>query len=89
MAVIYKDSLKIAMMMGEPHGHRTVNALSFPLIGIGNSEIYVMDADGGNQQNLTNHPRGDIGPAWLNTPFSVSPTGKKFAMWGWLKQLDR
>ena len=55
----------------------------------GNYEIYVMDADGGNLQNLTNHPGGDFGPAWLNTPFSVSPTGKKFTIWGWLKQLDR
>ena len=55
----------------------------------GNSEIYVMDADGGNLQNLTNHPGGDIGPAWLNTPFSVSPTGKKFTIWGRLKQVDR
>ena len=55
----------------------------------GNYEIYVMDADGGNLQNLTNNPHSDSGPAWLNTPFSVSPTGKKFTRWGWLKQLDR
>ena len=55
----------------------------------GNSEIYVMDADGGNLQNLTNQPHIDSGPAWLNTPFSVSPTGKRFTIWGWLKQLDR
>ena len=27
------------------------------------SEIYVMDADGGNQQQLTNHPRNDGNPA--------------------------
>ena len=54
-----------------------------------NSEIYVMDADGGNLQNLTNNPHSDSGPAWLNTPFSVSPTGKKFTMWGRLKQVDR
>ena len=53
-----------------------------------NSEIYVMDADGGNQQNLTNNPGGDFGPAWLNSPFSVSPAGKKFTIWGWLKQDD-
>ena len=52
-------------------------------------EIYVMDADGGNLQRLTNNPNADVGPAWLNTPFSVSPTGKKFTIWGWLKQLDR
>ena len=54
-----------------------------------NSEIYVMDADGGNQQNLTNNPSGDFGPAWLNSPFSVSPAGKKFTIWGSLKQVDR
>ena len=34
------------------------------------SEIYVMDADGGNQQNLTNHPSDDRSPSW-------SPDGKR------------
>ena len=52
-------------------------------------EIYVMDADGGNQQRLTNNRHGDFSPAWLNSPFSVSPAGKKFTMWGWLKQVGR
>ena len=52
-------------------------------------EIYVMEADGGNLQNLTNNPDADGAPAWLNSPFSVSPAGKKFTMWGWLKQVDR
>ena len=55
----------------------------------GNSEIYVMDADGGNPQNLTNNPHSDINPAWFNSPFSVSPAGKKFTMWGQLKQVNR
>jgi Tol biopolymer transport system component len=55
----------------------------------GNGEIYMIDADGGNLQNLTNNPRSDVSPAWLNSPFSVSPAGKKFTMWGWLKQVDR
>ena len=54
----------------------------------GDSEIYVMDADGGNPQNLTNNPRGDFSPAWLSSPFSVSPAGKKFTMWGRLKRVD-
>ena len=53
------------------------------------SDIYVMAADGGNLQNLTNNPHGDGSPAWLNSPFSVSTVGKKFTMWGWLKQVDR
>ena len=52
-------------------------------------EIYVMDADGGNPQNLTNNPQVDVGPAWLNSPFSVSPAGKQFTMWGWVKQVNQ
>ena len=54
-----------------------------------NTDIYVMDDDGGNLQKLTNNPRGDVSPAWLNSPFSVAPIGKKFTMWGWLKQSAR
>ena len=38
----------------------------------GNFEIYVMDADGGNQENLTNHPAYDREPDW-------SPDGRKIA----------
>ena len=38
----------------------------------GNSEIYVMDTDGGNQENLTNHPAYDAQPDW-------SPDGRKIA----------
>ena len=55
----------------------------------GNPEIYVINVDGGNPRNLSNHPEDDTAAAWLNFPFSVSPTGKKFTMWGWLKQVDR
>ena len=55
----------------------------------GNYGIYVMDADGRNPQNLSNNPHDDVSPAWLNSPFSVSPAGKKFTMWGRLKQIDR
>ena len=54
-----------------------------------NYEIYVMDADGGNPQNVTNNPHRDSSPEWLNAPFSVSLAGKKFTMWGRLKQVDR
>ena len=38
----------------------------------GNPEIYIMDADGGNQRNMTNSPAMDIGLAWAND-------GKKLA----------
>ena len=55
----------------------------------GNPEIYVMDANGGNQQNLTNNPHDDWSPSWFNSPFSVSPAGKTFTIWGWVKQVDR
>ena len=68
-----------------PDGER----IAFYSLRDGNAEIYVMDADGDNPQNLTNHPDVDANPAWLNSPFSVSAAGKKFTMWGWLKQVDR
>ncbi|MYE89548.1 hypothetical protein F4X33_11195, partial [Candidatus Poribacteria bacterium] len=55
----------------------------------GNGEIYVMDNDGANPQNLTNNPHDDCCPSWFNSPFSVSPRGRKFTMWGRLKQGDR
>ena len=55
----------------------------------GNSEIYVMEANGGNQQRLTNNRQDDFQPAWFNSPFSVSPAGKKFKVWGWVKQVNR
>ena len=38
----------------------------------GNWEIYVMDADGDNQRNLTNSPSDDTHPSW-------SPDGKRIA----------
>ena len=68
-----------------PNGER----IAFTSERAGNYEIYVMDADGGNEQNLTNHPDSDANPAWLNSPFSVSPAGKQFTVWGQLKQVDR
>ena len=55
----------------------------------GDYGIYVMDNDGGNQQKLTNNPHRDSNPEWLNSPFSVSLAGKKFTMWGRLKQVNR
>ena len=55
----------------------------------GNFEIYVMDADGANPRNLTNDPHDDTDPAWFDPAFSVTSEGKKFTMWGWLKQIKR
>ena len=40
----------------------------------GNSEIYVMDADGRNPVNLTNHSRRDAAPDW-------SPDGKRIVFY--------
>ena len=63
----------------------------------GNYEIYVMNADGARQvRRRTKDGSDDTDPAWFDpafavevAPFAVSPTGKKFTMWGWLKQVDR
>ena len=57
------DGKRIAFM-SDRDGH--VNILG----GLLNYEIYVMDADGGNPQNLTNDPNSDSSPSW-------SPDGKR------------
>lgn len=47
--------------------------VSFRDAGVSNNtEIYVMDADGSNQTNITNHWKSDIQPAW-------SPDGTRIA----------
>jgi len=53
----------------------------------GNDEIYVMDADGKNQRNLTNNPAGDWAPSWFDPAFAhpVSPAGKLGTTWGKIK----
>ena len=55
----------------------------------GNSEVYVMDADGNNLRNLTNHQSDDQEPAWFDPTFSVASAGKRLLTWGWLKRLGR
>ena len=36
----------------------------FSNLAFDNWEIYVMDADGGNRENLSNHPVHDMDPDW-------------------------
>ena len=74
-----------------PDGER----ITFMSYRDGNSEIYVMEADGRNPQNLTNVCFGeDIAPAWFHPnlaiiPAAVAPTGKKLSMWGWFKRINQ
>ena len=63
----------------------------------GNRDIYVMNADGLRQvRRLTKNGGNDLEPAWFDPafavevgPFAVSPTDKKFTIWGRVKQVDR
>ena len=62
----------------------------------GNTEIYVMNADGARQvRRRTKDGSDNTDPAWFDptfavevAPFAVGPGGKKITMWGWLKQVD-
>ena len=63
--VMVPDGKRIALV-SDRDGHPDV------IPGWFTSEIYVMDADGGNPQNLTNNPSDDRNPSW-------SPDGKRIA----------
>ena len=59
------------MWLNNAHPFNTYR-IAFTFSELGNAEIYVMDSDGGNQENLTNHPAYDGFPDW-------SPDGTKIA----------
>jgi hypothetical protein len=56
----------------------------------GNLEIYVMDVDGKNLRNLTNHSADDGISDWFDPAFArpVSSAGKLGTVWGRLKTLE-
>ena len=54
---------------------------------MGNWEIYVMNADGTNPINITNHPAWDSGPSWGSVrPLGVASKGKLATLWGKVKR---
>ena len=48
----------------------TISKIAFTSARDGNREIYIMNSDGSEQVNLTQHPAADLEPAW-------SPTGEE------------
>ena len=57
-------ALAIATWVGQSAGD-PVSKIAFASDRNGNVEIYVMDADGSNPVNLTNHPAAGTYPSWL------------------------
>jgi len=55
------------------------------------TDIYVMDRDGTNMRNLTNHPASDHAPDWFDPHVStaVAPASRALFQWGWLKRVGR
>ena len=80
MGAICEDSPIIPMVMRIPYGSPDGKRIAFKsdrdghvnVHGWPTHDIYVMDADGSNPQNLTNNPADDWDPSW-------SPDGKRIA----------
>ncbi len=61
------------LLVGQAAGQsEDISRIAFASDRDGNTEIYVMDTDGGNVQRLTNNPATDATPNW-------SPDGKQIA----------
>lgn len=71
--IIFSVFLSSALLSADGRGQAPKTAkIAFTSFRDGNSEIYVMDADGKNPRNLTNHPGSDEYPTW-------SPDGRQIA----------
>lgn len=53
----------------------------------GNLEVYIMNADGSNQVNLTQHPAEDAAGSLSPMPLLVSPKEKSLTTWGKVKRM--
>ncbi|MDE0689555.1 MAG: hypothetical protein OXI61_15415 [Candidatus Poribacteria bacterium] len=65
LMVLFNSSLLIINVWGS-------GKISFTSDSTGNLDIYIIDIDGKNLVNLTNHPSDDFSPTW-------SPDGRAFA----------
>ena len=65
LALLFKSSLLIMNVWGS-------GKVSFTSDRTGNLDIYIIDINGKNLVNLTNHPSDDSSPTW-------SPDGRAFA----------
>ena len=70
MGGIRETLLTILMLIGTPHGPPDAKRIAFTSGREWNRQIYVMDADGGNQRNLSNNDFDESSPSW-------SPDGKR------------
>ena len=57
------------------------NRLRFSSDRDGNYDIYAMNPDGEDVQNLTDHPAGDYTPAWFPSALAVSEREKLPTQW--------
>ena len=89
MVVIREDSPDNHHPDGSPSWSPDGERIVFSSTRDGNGEIYMMDANGGNQRRLTKHGGHDGAPAWYSPALAVSPAGRTLTKWGWLKQIDR
>ena len=51
----------------------------------GNTEVWIVGADGDNARQLTDFRGRSQHPDWFDPAFSVSAAAKRGLTWGWLK----
>ena len=68
----YIDDVKVLSEPGPGYGQGCEFSIAFESARDGNFEVYVMDSNGSNQTNVTNHPANDRRPTWSHDESQIA-----------------
>jgi Tol biopolymer transport system component len=80
--ILFALIIALFSFMIEPATSLEIQSIVFTSLRDGNAEIYLVDSDGANLQNLTNNPAEDMHPTWSPDGTKIVFVSNRDAQWG-------
>lgn len=80
--ILFALTIALFSFMIAPAIGLEVQSIVFTSLRDGNAEIYLVDSDGANLQNLTNNPAEDMHPTWSPDGTKIVFVSNRDAQWG-------